>query len=101
MGSCVHFAVSLFPAAQSPDPLAVEAELQVLAELLPSNVGNDNNKIVEVSEANKWSLPLANSIVRSMLTAPVTVASNERSFSQLKFVKNKLRTSLSNTYRLT
>jgi hypothetical protein len=46
------------------------------------------------------SLPLANSTVRLMLTAPVTVASNERSFSQLKFVKNKLRTSM-NDSRLT
>jgi hypothetical protein len=27
---CIHSAVSLFPLAQSPDPLAVEAELQVL-----------------------------------------------------------------------
>ena len=35
-----------------------------------------------------------------MLTAPVTVASNERLFSQLKFVKNKLCTSVSNA-RLT
>ena len=98
--SCIHPAVPLFPLAQSPDPLTVEAELQVLAELLPSNVGNDNIKIVEVSEANKLSLLLANSIVRLMLTAPVTVASNERSFSQLKFVKNKLRTSMSDA-RLT
>ena len=55
--------------------------------------------MVEVSEANKLSLPLANSI-RLILTAPVTVVSNERSFSQLKFVKNKLRTSMSNA-RLT
>ena len=35
-----------------------------------------------------------------MLTVPVTVASNERLFSQLKFVKNKLRTSVSDA-RLT
>ena len=90
-GSEIHSAVSLFPPSQSPDPLAIEAELQVLAELLPS----DYNKVIEVSEANKLSLPLANSIIRLMLTAPVTVASNERLFSQLKFVKNKLRTSVS------
>ena len=59
---------------QSPSPFAVEAEMQVLVELLPSKVGKHNNKIVEVSEANRLSLPLANSIVRLMLTAPVTVA---------------------------
>ena len=38
--SCIHSAVSLFPpASQSPDPLALEAELQVLSELLPADVG--------------------------------------------------------------
>ena len=46
----------------------------------------DYSKVVEFSEANKSTLPLANSAVRLMLTAPVTVASNERSFSKLKFV---------------
>ena len=91
-GSEIHSAVSLFPPSQLPDQSAIEAELQVLAELLPSDIDKDYNKVVEVSEANKLSLPLANSIIRLMLTAPVTVASNERSFSQLKFVKNKLRT---------
>ena len=94
-GSEIRSAVSLFPLSQSPDPLAIGAELQVLAEILPSNIDKDYNKVVEVSEGNKLSLPLANSIIRLMLTAPVTVASNERSFSQLKFVKNELRTSVS------
>ena len=93
-GSEINSAASLFPPSQSPDALAVEAELQVLAELLPSDIGKDYTNVVEVSKANKLSLPLANSIIRLMLTAPVTVASNERSFSQLKFVKNKLRTSM-------
>ena len=37
--SCIHSAVSLFPPSQSPDPLSFEAELQVLSELLPSDVG--------------------------------------------------------------
>ncbi len=93
-GSEINSAASLFPPSQSLDALAVEAELQVLAELLPSHIGKDYTNVVEVSEANKLSIPLANSIIRSILTAPVTVASNERSFSQLKFVKNKLCTSM-------
>ena len=99
-GSEIHSAVSLFPPSPLPDPLAIAAELQVLAELLPSDIDKNYDKVVEVSEANKLSLPLANSIIRLMLTVPVTVASNERSFSQLKFVKNKLRTSMSDA-RLT
>ena len=99
-GSEIQSAVPLFPPSRSPDPLAIQAELQVLAELLPSDIGKDYNKVVQVTEANKLSLPLANLMIRLMLTAPVTVASNERSFSQLKFVKNKLRTSMSDA-RLT
>ncbi len=93
-GSEINSAASLISSSQSPDTLAVEAELQVLAELLPSDIGKDYTNVVEVSEANKLSLPLANSIIRLMLTAPVTVASNECLFSQLKFVKNKLCTSM-------
>ena len=56
-GSEIH---SLFPPSQSPDPLAIGAELQVLAELLPSDIDKDFNKVIEVSAANKLSLPLAN-----------------------------------------
>ena len=67
----IHSAVSLFPPSQSPDPLAIGPELQVLAELLPSDIDKDYNKVIEVSEANKLSLPLANSVIRLMLTAPV------------------------------
>ena len=65
------------PPSLSPDALALEAELQVLSELLPSDVGTDCTKVVEVSESDKLSLPLANSMVRLMLTPPVTVASNK------------------------
>ncbi|XP_028394445.1 uncharacterized protein LOC114518638 [Dendronephthya gigantea] len=79
--SHVQSAITLFPPSLSPDALALEAELQVLSELLPSDVGTDCTKVVKVSESNKLSLPLANSVVRLMLTAPVTVASNERPFN--------------------
>ena len=59
-GSAIYSAVSLFPPSQSPDPLAIGAELQVLAELLPSDIDKDYNKVIEISAANKLSLPLAN-----------------------------------------
>jgi hypothetical protein len=51
--TCIHSAVSLFPPSQTPNPSAIEAELQVLAELLPGDVGKDYSKVVELSEANK------------------------------------------------
>jgi hypothetical protein len=55
-----------------PNPSAIEAELQVLAELLPADVGKDYSKVVELSEANGSTLPLSNSAIRLMLTAPIT-----------------------------
>ena len=54
-GSEIHSAASLFPPSQLPDPLALDAELQVLGELLSSDIDKDYNKVVEVSEANKLS----------------------------------------------
>lgn len=83
---------ALFPPTEAPDPLALEAELQVLVKLCTEE--STFSKIKEISEANKHALPLANRVIRFVLTAPVTVASNERSFSRLKFVKNYLRTSM-------
>ena len=63
-GSEIHSAVPLVPPSQLPDPLAIEAELLVLAELLPSDIDKDYNKVVEVSAANKLPLPLANLMIR-------------------------------------
>ena len=52
-GSEIHSAVSLFPPSQLPDQSAIEAELQVLAELFPSDIDKNYNKVVKFSGANK------------------------------------------------
>ena len=46
-------------------------------------------------EKRKHPFPLTNRIYRLALTAPVTVATNERTFSKLKIVKTALRNSTS------
>ena len=47
------------------------------------------------AEKRKHLFPLTNRIYRLALTAPVTVATNERTFSKLKIVKTALRNSTS------
>lgn len=88
---------ALFPPSHAPDPsaqIALMVELRVLAELCPQD---ELSEVIAASEANKDALGLANRAIRLMLTAPVTFASNERTFSRLKFVKNVLRTSMTDT----
>lgn len=53
---------------------------------------NTLEKVLNVSESLKTLVPVANSLCRLSFTAPVTTASNERSFSKLKIIKNQLRT---------
>lgn len=49
---------------------------------------------MNVSESLKTLVPVANSLCGLSFTAPVTTASNERSFSKLKIIKNHLRTKM-------
>ena len=44
----------------------------------------------------KSAFPLTNNAYRLLLTAPVTVAKDERSFSRLKLIKTSLRTTMNN-----
>jgi hypothetical protein len=52
--------------------------------------------IIEKCKEVKHILPLANSICRLTLTVPVSVATNERTFSKLKFIKNLTSTMTDN-----
>lgn len=49
---------------------------------------------MEKSEEVKHILPSANLLCRLALTSPVTVASNERTFSKLKLEKTFLRSTI-------
>lgn len=56
------------------------------------------NKVLSMFKLNNSSkyYPRACLLYQFMLTLPVTVASNERSFSKLKLIKNYLRSTMSN-----
>ena len=89
---------NLFP-HQAPDQAAFSAEFEVFVNVV--NEGNTTNPIQSLAEAAKEAekrkhiFPLTSRVYRLALTAPVTVAGNERTFSKLKTVKTALRNSMS------
>ena len=90
--------LNLFP-HQAPDQAAFSAEFEVFVNVV--NEGNTTNPIQSLAEAAKEAekrkhiFPLTSRVYRLALTAPVTVAGNERTFSKLKIVKTALRNSMS------
>ena len=90
--------LNLFP-HQAPDQAASSAEFEVFVNVV--NEGNTTNPIQSLAEAAKEAerrkhiFPLTSRIYRLALTAPVTVAGNERTFSKLKTVKTGLTNSMS------
>ena len=89
--------LNLFP-HQAPDQAAFSAEFEVFVNVV--NEGNTTNPIQSLAEAGKEAekrkhiFPLTSRVYRLALTAPVTVAGNERTFSKLKTVKTALRNSM-------
>jgi len=69
---------------------AVQSECEVLFRMC-NKENKTLNEIIQKSESVKNILPLSNILCRLAFTAPVTVASNERTFSKLKLIKNYLR----------
>ena len=87
-------AVHMIPAPEDrPDVYALQAELEVLFDNCDEakSVSDIMIKACEMKDV----LKLAFNFLRFVLTAGFCVASNERKFSKLKFVKNVLRTSMS------
>jgi predicted metal-dependent hydrolase len=87
--------MALFPQQNSS---VNKTQLQTELEVLYNQSAEEKkvSDVVKISEKFKSLLPSANRLCRLLLTAPVTVASNERAFSKLKIVKNYLRTTQTN-----
>ena len=94
--SDVNELVQLFPPSVQVDPHALQAEF----ENFVSHVHLAKKKLETLTEAANFSeeyksaFPLTNKAFRLLLTAPVTVAKDERTFSRLKLIKTYLRTSM-------
>ena len=77
------------------DAIQLEFELKNLSYILPENYVA--KKTLEFIFENKLENLYPNTFIalRIFLTAPVTVATAERSFSKLKLIKNYLRSTMS------
>ena len=88
--------VKFFPDNTDTDPHALHAEFSnFVARIdLLNNSFENMEQIAEFLEERKSIFPLTNHCYRLLLTIPVTVAKDERTFSGLKIVKTPLRTTM-------
>ena len=86
---------------QAPDQAAFAAEFEVFVNVVYMTEENTETGATIMSmadaeaEKRKQLFPLTNRIYRLALTAPITVATNERTFTKCKIVKTALRNSTS------
>lgn len=82
--------------AKCKDAEAVQAELEILRSLTIKSDLTIANIFVKCEEM-KHILPLAKTVCDLALTSPVSVATNERTFSKLKLIKTHLRSTISDS----
>jgi hypothetical protein len=92
----VERVAKLFPPSVSVDPLSLAAELEIFVNFLREREGirktvHDAGK---VAFDNKEVFPNVYRCHKLLLTAPVSVADIERSFSKMKIIKNYLRSTM-------
>ena len=89
--------LDLFP-KNTPDIAAFIAEFEIFVNAIREKSGvNTFKEAAEQAEKMRRIFPITNRIYRLALTAPVTVAQNERTFSKLKMIKTTLRNSTSDS----
>jgi len=88
----VHQLVKLFPDKMSMDSFAFFSEMENFLRYSETTRKNFKSlaETAIFSEEMKGTFPLTNRAYRLLLTAPVTVAKDERVFSRLKLVKTHL-----------
>ncbi len=82
------------PSMTKPDVNALETELEIVFDRCKSST--TLNDVIEESKKLRSVLKLNFQVIKFIITAGYGVASNERSFSQLKLIKQSLRTTMSN-----
>ena len=81
--------VSFFPEEMRPDPETLMSEVAVFRSFVEAKIKGFTlmSDIGQFANENTATFPLTANAYHLALTAPVTVAKNERSFSKLKLVK--------------
>ncbi|XP_050298067.1 uncharacterized protein LOC126740374 [Anthonomus grandis grandis] len=94
----IEQAILLFPPSHKIDELALQAELEILFELCSKSekVVKSMQDVMTIASQNKQIFPIAFKFCRFILTAGYSVATNERKFSLLKFIKNASRSKMNN-----
>lgn len=91
--STVHEMLKFYPDKNNiPEANSLQCELEVFSDFCTQSL--KMSEVMEKSDQMKAQLKLSNSLCQLVFTAPVSVASNERSFSVLKRVKNYLRSKM-------
>ena len=90
--------VKLFPPNLEGDPYAFHAEFENFVSHAVVMMLNSEAWIMPLNFRQKFksAFPLINKSYRLLLTAPVTVAKDERSFNRLKLIKTYLHTAMNN-----
>jgi hypothetical protein len=88
------------PDKDRPDPDALMSEIETFKLHLKTTHedAKDIYSAAKKAEEMKLVFPLTNRAFRLVLTAPVTVAKDERTFSKLKTVKNLCRSRTSDEF---
>ena len=95
--SCdVSSLIELFPNSVKPDQASLEVELQVFRThcCMPKQEIDSIKNALNYCLKFKELFPLTLRSLKLVLTAPVTSASSERSFSKLKLIKTLVRSTM-------
>jgi len=76
------------------DPSLLYTEFQLLSDQIKESDGMSG--VMKLLQQSGHLYPKVSNVYNYILTLPITIASNERSFSKMKLIKNYLRTTLTN-----
>ena len=84
----------LFPPTCQIEPSMLAAELEIFSTMASEKNPDSVKSAAEFAHEHQLVFPSVSKAYKLLLTAPVSVAKDERTFSKLKIVKNCLRSTM-------